>query len=142
MRSITLVPASSSRFFCWTGVSAASTISSSASLSFGELGDLLDLALAEQGRGPDRAQPERLRRDDFDADRLGEPLRFLDPRLGRAPRALARQLGHDDDRPLAARDLGRAIAVEFVQVSPPRPRALLGARLSGCAGCRVEIACL
>ena len=53
-----------------------------------ELGNLLDLALAEQGRGPDRAHAERPRRDHVDPDRLGKALGFLDPRLGRTPRAL------------------------------------------------------
>jgi hypothetical protein len=43
---------------------------------------LLDLALAEQGRRPDRAQTEGpLGRDDH-ADRLGKAFGFLDPRLG------------------------------------------------------------
>ena len=58
-----------------------------------------------------------VRRHDVDADRFGKPFGFLEPRLGRAPRALARKLGHGDHRALAARDLDRAIAVEIVQAS-------------------------
>ena len=49
-------------------------------------GDLFDLALAEQGRGPDRAQPERALGGDHHADRLGQPFGLLDPRFDRAPR--------------------------------------------------------
>ena len=56
--------------------------------SLASLGDLLDLPLAEQGRGPDRAHPERPCGDDLDADRFGEALGLLDARLGRTPRRL------------------------------------------------------
>ena len=64
MRSITFAPLSVSRFFCWIGVSAASTMSSCASCVPRELRDLLDLALAEQGRGPHRSHPKCAGRDD------------------------------------------------------------------------------
>jgi len=107
------------------------------------VGELLGLALPEQGRRPNRSNPERPRRDDVDADCFGEPLRFLDAGLGRAPRTLARKLRHRDDRALAASDVDRTIAVERVQEAVPcsSPSSPLPS-LSGCAACNVEIACL
>jgi len=81
----------------------------------GQRRHLLDLALAEQGRGPDRAQAEGALRCNDNADRLGQPLCFLDSRVGRAPRGLAGQLRNDDQGAFAARDLDRAIAIEIIQ---------------------------
>jgi hypothetical protein len=77
-----------------------------------QLSDLLDLALAEQGCGPNRSYAERASAHDVDADRFGEPLGFFDARVSRASRSFARQLGYGDDRAFAARDLDRAIAIE------------------------------
>ena len=72
----------------------------------GELGDFLDLALAEQGRRPDLAQPECLARDDLDADRLGKPLRLVEPRLGWSGECPSPTgSGTTSDRALAARDV-------------------------------------
>ena len=112
-------------------------------LLLGKLGDFFDLSLAEQGRGPDCPHAERPRGDDADTDRRREALRFLDPRFGRTPDALAGKLGNRDDRPFAARDLNRAITVK-------RGTQLFFSVLSGCscprssecAGCSVDIACL
>ena len=78
-------------------------------------GDFLRLPLADQRRRPNRADTIGARRGDDDADRFGEAFRFLDPGLGRAARALARKLGYDQDRALAAGDLDRTVAVEPVQ---------------------------
>ena len=44
-----------SRLRCWTGDSAQSITTSSISCACDQPGDLLDLALAEIGRGPDLA---------------------------------------------------------------------------------------
>jgi len=84
-----------------------------------KLRNFLDLALTHERRGPYRAHPQGSRRNDIDPDRLGETFGLFDPRLGRAPRTLARKLGDGDNRPLAASDLDRAIAVERVQDSSP-----------------------
>ncbi len=81
--------------------------------------NLFDLALAEQGRGPDRAQAEDALGGNDDADRLRQPFGFLDARVGRAPRRLAGQLRNDDQGAFAARDLDRAIAVEIIQAPLP-----------------------
>ena len=85
-------------------------------------GDLLDLALAEQSRRTDRADADRTPPRDDDADRFCEALGFVEPGLGRAPGAVARKFRRDHQRPLPARDLDRAIAVEAIQGSPPAPR--------------------
>ena len=53
------------------------------------VGDLLDLAGAEQGRGPRLADPEMEPVLDRDADRLGEAGRLVEPRLRVAPRLAA-----------------------------------------------------
>jgi hypothetical protein len=51
---------------------------------FGQFSDFLNLALAEQARGPDLPQPEALAADDFDPDRLGQARGLLDPGVERA----------------------------------------------------------
>ena len=48
----------------------------------------------------------------IDADRIGEALGLLEPRLGGAARRFASELRYHDDRPLTAGHLDRAIAVE------------------------------
>jgi hypothetical protein len=101
------------------------------------------LAFAEQSRRPYRSNAKRSRRYDLDPDRLRKPLGFLDARIGRAPRSLARQLGYCDDRTLAAGNLDRAITVEFgTQDSASPSSSCSGPSFSECAGCRVEMACL
>ena len=84
-------------------------------------GDRLDLALAEIGRGPDRAERHGLGPDDVEIDRAREPDRLLAPRLRTAQgAALARmrpgEIGADDPRarargdgPLAVVDRAAAI---------------------------------
>jgi hypothetical protein len=100
-----------------------------------EITDLLDLALAEQGCRPDRPDPKGLARDDVDADRFGQPLRFLDARVGRAPRSFARKLGYCDNRAFAARDLDRSVAIESVQgFSSASVGSCSAPKVSGCAG--------
>ncbi len=111
----------------------------------GKRRDLFDLALAEQGRGPDRAQAEGTLAGDDHADRLGQPLGLLGAGFSRAPRRLTGQLRNHDQGAFAARDLDRAVAVELIQAPIPlgRPRlARPRSRLSACSGWRVEIACL
>ena len=112
------------------------------SLLFRRFGDLLDLPFAKQRRGPHFTNAQRPSGDDIDADRRCQALRFLDTRFGRAARAFAPELGNGDDRALAASDLDRAIAVEIIQDSLSSSPSAAAPRLSGCAGCRVEMACL
>ncbi len=114
----------------------------------GERRGLFDLALAEQGRGPHGPHAKGALGGDDDADRLGEPLRFLHAGVDRAARAFARKLGDDDQRPLTARDVGDGGMVEIVQpassASPSRSGSdsdsdsgfgsASGPSLSGCAG--------
>src|SRR5438270_4894353 len=107
-----------------------------------QLGDLLNLSFAKQGCGSHRAHPKRFRRDNLNADRLRQPLRFLDPGLGRSSRTFAGKLGNGDDRALAARDVYRAIAVERVQDSTSGSPSLSAPSFNGCSGWSVEIACL
>jgi hypothetical protein len=111
-------------------------------LLLGRLRNLLDLSFAEQGRGADGANAEGPRRHDVNADRLGKSRRLINPRVGRPACALARQLGYRDDRAFAPRDLDRAVPIERVQdsISPSPP--CCWPMLSGCAGCKVEMACL
>ncbi len=90
-------------------------------LLLGQFGDLLDLALAEQRRGPNGAHTECLCRDDVDADRLRKACGLLHPRFGRPPRGLARKFGDRDDRTLATRDVDFAVAVVLVQDSSSSP---------------------
>jgi hypothetical protein len=52
-------------------------------------GNLLDLPLAEQGRGPDRAYSKRPRCDHVYPDCFGEALGLLDTSLGRPPGGFA-----------------------------------------------------
>ena len=78
----------------------------------GDPGDLLDLPLAEQGRRADGSNPECAGADHIDADRTGEAIGLLDPRLGGAARRFASELRYHDDRPLTAGHLDCAIAVE------------------------------
>src|SRR6185369_17817256 len=80
-------------------------------------GQFFDLALPEPGSRTNRPHAKRPRRDDIDADGLGEAFGFLDTGFGRAARAFARKLGHGNDRSLAARDVGLAMAVIVVQDS-------------------------
>src|SRR5258706_15878169 len=47
-----------------------------------EADDLLDLALAEIGRGPELAEWRNQRVRDHESDRARQPLGFLEPRLG------------------------------------------------------------
>jgi len=107
-----------------------------------EPGNLVDLALAEQGRRPHRAQPERAGDDDVDADRPGQADGLLDPGVGRPPGPLPGQLGHRDERAFAASDLDRAIAVEGGQSWSSASSPASGPRFSAWPGCRVETACL
>ena len=106
------------------------------------LRDLFDLPLAEQRRGPDRSDTKWPRGNNVDANRLREAFRFLDAPLGRTPGGLPRQFGNRNDRAFAARDLDCAIAVELVQDAAPSSASGSAPRLSGFAGCSVEIACL
>jgi len=112
------------------------------------LGDSVGLALAEQGRGPRGAQAEGAAADDLDADRLGQPFRLVEARLGRAQVPAAAVVRQGKDGPLAARDPGIIVAIEDAQaelpwVAPsPAPSLSLPPRSSACAGWRVETACL
>jgi hypothetical protein len=105
-------------------------------MGFSQFRDLLDLALAEQGRRTNRTHAKRPCRDHVDANRFGEALRFLDARFGGAPRTLARQLRNRDDRTLAASDIQRSVSVEPIQdpASPVSSPPCSPFRLSGCAG--------
>ena len=112
-------------------------------LRLGSLGDLLDLALAEQRRGPDRSNAKRLCGNYVDADRLGEAFRLFDSRVRGPPRPFFGKLRNYDDRAFAPRDLRFAMAVIFVQDSSSEGLSLGSAsNLSGCAGWSVESACL
>src|SRR5215210_7050613 len=100
-----------------------------------DLSDLLRLALAEQGRRPDRAQPVRAPGDDLDPDRFGQALSLVQPRLGRAPAGRADAFapgpfGHDQNRALAAGDVKRSIAIEIIQARPPLLRQPVARRPS------------
>ena len=92
-------------------------------LLLGELGDLLDLALAEQGRGPDGADAE------CRAATTSMPIASASPsassiRASAERRdALARQFGDRDDRTLAARHFDCAIAVELFRTPSSSPLA-------------------
>src|SRR4051794_40409323 len=108
-----------------------------------ERGNIFDLALAEQCRGTDGAHAERTLGDNDDADGLGKSLGFAKPRLRRPPHGFAGQLRHDEDRPFAASDLDRAIAVEAsAQDSSSASPGAGSPSFSGCAGWSVEMACL
>src|SRR6185295_7059117 len=107
-----------------------------------EPGNLFDLALAEQGRRPHRAQAERAGGNDVDANRPGQAGGLLDPGVGRPPGSFPGQLGHRDQRAFAARDLDRAVAIEGGQSWSSASSPASGPRFSAWAGCRVETACL
>src|SRR4051794_17913277 len=103
--------------------------------------DLLDLALSEERCRADRPDAQGTSGDHVDADSPGKAFRFLYARFCRAARTFAGKLGHRDNRPLSTSDLDRTVSIKAVQdlssspsCSPPRS--------SGCAGCKVEIACL
>jgi len=66
--------------------------------------------------------------------RKREAFRLLNPRLCGPSRAHSRQLGHRDDRSLAARDVGFAVAVVVVQDSDSASSPVLPLKFSGCAG--------
>jgi hypothetical protein len=83
------------------------------------LGNFLDLALAEERRSPDGADPKRSRSHDIDPDCFRKPFGFIDARLGRATRSIPRQLGHRNDRALASGDVRLAVAVVIVQEPAP-----------------------
>ena len=76
---------------------------------------------------------------DRDADRLGEPRRLVEPRLGVATAVLA-GIGQRDDRAGAAREVTVAFAVEDAQAVGSSAGA--STRLTGRSGCTVEMACL
>ena len=78
-------------------------------VAFDEAGDLLDLALADEGRGPDVAERDDAGRDDVEIDGAREPDRLVELRLRRArglrvarrrslPAAAPRRYGPIDDR--------------------------------------------
>jgi hypothetical protein len=108
-----------------------------------EFGHFLDLALPEEGRGPDRPNAKRSLGNDVDADRFRQAFRLLDARFSRAPGGFAGKFRDRDDRAFAARDLDRTIAVESVQDEPSSPSSFCsGSRVRAFAGWSVEIACL
>ena len=103
-------------FFCWIGVERGVDDQQLGVVVAGDLGDLLDLALAEQGRRPDVAQLERAPRDDVDADRLGKALGLVEPRLGRAPRRRCRgRSGTTSSARSPRANLAVVVAVEDAQ---------------------------
>ena len=107
-------------------------------LLFGERSNLFDLALAEQACWPNLAQFECPTRDDLDADRLGEPYGFLDPRLDRANGPFPNSFRHSNERAFAARYSPVIGTIEDAQ--PSSSACVSPARLSGWPGCMVEIA--
>ena len=76
---------------------------------------------------------------DRDADRLGEADRLVEARLDVAPRLLA-EIGQRDHRTGAAGEFILRLAIENAQPFGSSPCA--SARLIGCSGCTVEMACL
>ncbi len=84
----------------------------------GQRRDLLDLALAEIGRGPDRVQGHPFGRDDVEIDRPRKATGFLETRLRRSPGAVRagpidRRIGSDHERARIRRrrQFGRAQAI-------------------------------
>ena len=160
MRSSTLVFQAFSRLRCWIGDSAQSITTSSISWPAMRPDDLLDLALAEIGRGPDLAdrRDQRLRDRQIDGARQADG--FLEPRLGIAQDMLIRlrlgiaaahsQIRADDDHPPGGftpcrpRTVGTPFDISGFQSdhsqagasSPPSNNWI------GAPGMMVEIACL
>jgi hypothetical protein len=110
----------------------------------GKIGDFVHLALAHEGGRTNRPQSKRPGDDNIYADRLCKALRFIDPRLWRAARCFPRKLGDRNDCAFAARDIDGPIAVKRIQdwSSSGSSTDCSGSRVSGCAGWRVDIACL
>ena len=106
-------------------------------------GNLLDLAFAKQGRGPDCPHAKWSCGHHLDADCLGEPFGFLNASPDRPACSFTGQLRNRDHGPFTARDFDRAIAVKRVQqASPSLSPASPPPKFSGCPGCSVESACL
>ena len=101
--------------------------------------DPLDLPRPEQGRRLGLADAEMQLVLDRDADRLGEPGRLVEPRVGAAQRLLA-EVGKGDDGSGAAGELGGGFALRKIQLAGSSPCA--STRLTGRSGCTVEMACL
>ena len=131
-------------------------------LGLGPSRDVLDLALAEIGRGADLAERDDQRVDDIDVDRLGEAARVRDPRLRRTAvaaslrwcgvaRRTRMKIGPDDQGPRtsgaglnAARRLAwNNLRVRFARRHEPAGVSSPGSNIwIGCPGMMVEIACL
>jgi hypothetical protein len=102
-------------------------------------GDLLGLALAEQGRGPRRANPEVELAGDVDADRLGKARRLVETRLD-IPAGRGAAIGKSDDGACAAGEI-RLVTVESGGQALCSS-SCASTRSSGLSGCTVEMACL
>ncbi len=74
-----------SRLRCCTGDKSAVHDDEADLLGADEFGDLFDLALAEETRRTDLGKRYDFGGDDVEIDRGGEPARFVDAGLGRAP---------------------------------------------------------
>ena len=171
VRSMTLAPQAFSRLRCCTGDSAQSITTRPISSAAHEPGDLLDLALAEIGRRPQRRRATTtIALDDVEVDRGGKPDRLVEARLGGARvGGAARSAGPPRRTACGARDRGRRTSVARARArrpsrgsrraaarrSSPRRRAarvtsgLFGAprppgsnSCTGWPGMMVEIACL
>ena len=84
VRSSTLAPQAFSRLRCCTGESAQSITTMPASRLLHEAGDLLDLAVADVGRGPDLAERHDAGLHDLEVDGARKPDRLFQPRARRA----------------------------------------------------------
>jgi len=103
------------------------------------VGNPVDLPGPEQGRRPRLADAEMESILDRDADRFGQAGRLVQPRVDIAAIRLA-EVGQRDDRAGAAGKFILRLTIENAQPFGSSPCA--SARLIGCSGCTVEMACL
>ena len=104
------------------------------------LRDRLDLARAEQGRGPGRADPEMEPVGHLDSDRLGESGRLLEASVDVAPSPPPAHVGESDDRLGAPGKLAVIRLLENAQAAGSSSSCSM--KLTGRSGCTVEMACL
>jgi hypothetical protein len=97
------------------------------------------LAGPEQGRGLGGADLERKLLGDDNADRLGQPRRFVQAR-GRGPAGAGAKLGKDYDCAGASANLCFTASIENAQA--PDSSSSPSIKLTGRSGCTVEMACL
>ena len=108
---------------------------------FGDFGDFLRLALAEEARRTDLPEAVGPASDNVDADRRGEAGRLFHSCIERAKAPFPDPFGHDQQGPLSASHATVVSTIEYTQPSSP-PLTSLPPRSRGCAGCIVETACL